>query len=210
MAAANNGKQGARNRALATLKHLGPEYRRQASEIAATLLAAAVGRRGIRLVLSFCSIDGEPDTRPLHRSLHEAGVAVATPRVSGMEMVFHRLSGDMILSDDPAEDPADGWIPSRWGILEPAPSLPVVDGREAGLIVVPGLAFAVGGRRLGRGAGFYDRYLALHPSILRAGLTFSALLFADIPVEPHDQPMDLVVTEEGVGVCTSRGRGFVE
>ena len=62
------------------------------------------------------------------------------------------------------------------------------------LIVVPGVAFDVMGHRLGRGRGYYDRFL-VHPSIMayKIGLCFPFQLFEAIPFEPHDIMMDEVI-----------------
>jgi 5-formyltetrahydrofolate cyclo-ligase len=60
--------------------------------------------------------------------------------------------------------------------------------------LVPGLAFGKDGSRLGKGKGYYDRYLAKHPCI-KIGLCFELQLFETLPSEKHDQKMDYVVTE---------------
>ncbi len=65
------------------------------------------------------------------------------------------------------------------------------------VVLVPGLAFTRTGKRLGRGKGFYDRYLADYPGI-KIGLAFPEQLLEDIPTEAHDVPMDLVVCADGV------------
>ena len=66
-------------------------------------------------------------------------------------------------------------------------------------VLVPGLAFDEHGHRLGRGAGVYDRFLAtLPPNVLRIGLAPEALVAPQLPVEAHDVPMHVVVTERRV------------
>ncbi len=63
------------------------------------------------------------------------------------------------------------------------------------LVVVPGLAFTPGGHRLGYGGGYYDRFLAsLPPSAVTVGVCFHEQLVDDLPLDPHDRPVDLVVT----------------
>lgn len=54
------------------------------------------------------------------------------------------------------------------------------------LIVVPGMAFDRNGHRLGRGKGYYDRFLAQHPTTPTIGLCFDFQLLPHIPTEPHD------------------------
>ena len=92
----------------------------------------------------------------------------------------------------------DGCEPDAWGMPVPRDHVPV---RAAGLaaVLVPGLAFDAHGNRLGRGAGVYDRFLAmLPPSVLRVGLCPEALVAPALPTEPHDVPMHFVVTERRV------------
>lgn len=69
-----------------------------------------------------------------------------------------------------------------------------------GVILVPGLAFNTKGERLGRGKGFYDRYLAKF-SGTKIGLCFSIQLDDSLPVEEHDVLMDFIVTEEKIINC---------
>jgi 5-formyltetrahydrofolate cyclo-ligase len=67
------------------------------------------------------------------------------------------------------------------------------------LILVPGAAFTPRGERLGRGGGFYDRLLASPERRARSlGICFDCQLLPELPVEPHDQPVDGVVTESGI------------
>jgi 5-formyltetrahydrofolate cyclo-ligase len=65
---------------------------------------------------------------------------------------------------------------------------------EADLVVVPGLAFTLGGKRLGRGGGFYDRALEKLPSaVKRIGVCFEFQVLEDLPTESHDALLDIVV-----------------
>lgn len=64
------------------------------------------------------------------------------------------------------------------------------------VILVPGLLFSADGKRLGRGKGFYDRYIAAIPAEKKAllcGTGFSFQLAPDVPVEPHDRLLDCVI-----------------
>lgn len=63
------------------------------------------------------------------------------------------------------------------------------------MIVVPGVAFDRTCNRMGRGRGFYDRLLSTTPNAMKVGVGFDFQLLESIPVDPHDQPMDAVVTE---------------
>ena len=70
------------------------------------------------------------------------------------------------------------------------------------MILVPGLAFDLRGGRLGRGRGYYDRFLA-GATGLRVGVCFEDQIVADVPLEPHDLRMDFVVTPSSICRCGS-------
>lgn len=78
------------------------------------------------------------------------------------------------------------------GIYEPTNG-PIFEPTSKSVILVPGLAFTKDGKRLGRGGGYYDRYLEAHP-VFSIGLCHSWQLLQDIPTEEHDQKVDLVIT----------------
>ncbi len=67
------------------------------------------------------------------------------------------------------------------------------------LVIVPGVGFSPTGLRLGRGLGFYDRFLAQHDFIGRScGLAFEDQVIEDLPTLDHDVPLSMLVTEQGV------------
>lgn len=71
-----------------------------------------------------------------------------------------------------------------------------VDPSVLDLVVVPGLAFTDDGRRLGQGGGHYDRFLPrLRPDCRTVGAAYGEQLLDDLPTEPHDVRLDLVVTD---------------
>lgn len=82
----------------------------------------------------------------------------------------------------------------KWGIREPTRGA-LIQPADFDLIVVPGLGFDTFGRRLGRGAGYYDRFLA-EAAGTTCGFAFEEQLLEDLPVEPHDQEIDLLVTDQ--------------
>lgn len=68
------------------------------------------------------------------------------------------------------------------------------------VVLVPCVGFTRSGWRLGYGGGFFDRWLALHPHVTAVGVGWSAseIAEADWQVQPHDQPLALIVTESGI------------
>lgn len=69
-----------------------------------------------------------------------------------------------------------------------------VDESEIELIIVPAVAYDRKGNRLGRGKGFYDRLLSTTQAV-KIGVGYEFQLIDEIPVEPHDVPMDMVITQ---------------
>jgi 5-formyltetrahydrofolate cyclo-ligase len=96
-------------------------------------------------------------------------------------------------------------VTGRLGVREPAGAAERVIDVDA--VVVPGVAFSPTGRRLGRGGGFYDRLLPGLPDAVRIGVCSEAFVVEDLPVEPHDVPMHLVVTDASVRRRDADGRG---
>jgi len=98
-----------------------------------------------------------------------------------------------------------GWRPTtslekdEKGVLAPEGPELVEEAGRARLVVVPGRAFDRAGRRLGRGGGYYDRLLATPTgeSRLVVGVAYECQVVDGVPVEPHDRPVDILVTELG-------------
>jgi len=91
-------------------------------------------------------------------------------------------------------------VPGPFGLLEPNPKNEETDLGSLDVMFVPGLAFDVKGYRLGYGGGFYDRMLR-ETSALKVGVCYSFQLVESLPVEPHDVPVDLILTEDGIIQC---------
>lgn len=70
----------------------------------------------------------------------------------------------------------------------------VTNPEDIEVVIVPGVAYDRKGRRLGRGKGFYDRFLR-HTRATKIGVGYEFQLLEELPIEPHDVPMDIVVTQ---------------
>jgi len=92
----------------------------------------------------------------------------------------------------------DDLVVSNLGIREPVSGTPFPI-RHIDLVIVPGLAFDEYGNRLGRGRGFYDRFLA-HPEFtgVSCGMAFHQQVVPSVPVGPLDQAIDMLVTDTDV------------
>ena len=143
---------------------------------------------GQRVAL-YSAIRGEVGTDRIRDGYLSQGAVLFYPRVApDGKLWFFPHPGD------------DGWELGRFGIREPRVE-PGAAGTRNGFdrVVVPGLAFDPAGRRLGKGYGYYDRFLAeLAGGAETVGLAFSWQLVPEVPVEPWDVPVDAIVTDEGV------------
>ena len=101
-------------------------------------------------------------------------------------------------------------VPVSFGLLEPPPGLASSPERllapeDAGLLLIPGVAFDRAGGRLGHGKGFYDRLLQrAGPGPLRVALAFECQVVDRVPMVSGDERMDLVVTEDAVYRVSAR------
>lgn len=80
-----------------------------------------------------------------------------------------------------------------------------VDPADIELIVVPAVAYDRKGNRLGRGKGFYDRLLRTTKAT-KIGVGYEFQLLDEIPVEPHDVGMDIVITQKSMHIITKQAR----
>lgn len=80
-----------------------------------------------------------------------------------------------------------------FGIMEPTGE-PYPEDAPVDVALIPGMAFDITGRRLGRGKGYYDRFLASRAHIYKIGVCFAFQLAGEVPAEPHDVRMDKVVS----------------
>jgi 5-formyltetrahydrofolate cyclo-ligase len=148
-------------------------------------LAAWIPPEGARRVSCFVGVGTEPDTGPLIAALGDRGIEVLLP------ITLTDFSLDWALYTDD-QDLAD----ARYGLKEPTgPRLGAAALADVDLALVPALAVDTEGRRLGQGAGCYDRALLHVP----AQTPIFAVVFDDerltesLPEEPHDRRVDGVV-----------------
>ncbi len=139
----------------------------------------------VQTVALYAPVRNEVATDRLFSALSRRGARIAYPRVIGDDLTFHQVLHSQEL------------VPGAFGVAEPSSEcLRVVD-EEIDLVVVPGVAFDRRGHRLGYGKGYYDRFLAArHDAGGRlVGFCYDFQLVESLPVEKHDVPMDLLITD---------------
>ncbi len=166
-----------------------PALRRFARQVWRGLDREALGRgvveallpwlreRGFQDILLYHPLPLELDLTPL---LERYPARYYLPKVAGEGLSVH---------------PFGPLVPGPFGLMEPATS--AVEPEVLDLVLVPGLAFDLEGFRLGRGRGFYDRFLA-SVAAKTVGVAPEALLLPRLPRDPWDVPVAYLATERGV------------
>lgn len=148
---------------------------------------------GCRLWAFWPSLPEEPAFAEWLIALAGSGVTVAFPRLDwdAGKLLFHevaRLPDDLVF---------DGQ-----GLAQPRPDALPVGPDKVSAVLCPGLAFDRQGRRLGRGAAFYDRTLAEVPArVPRWGIGHSHQLVEEVPADPWDQSLHGLIMPEGLLPC---------
>ncbi len=169
---------------------LPPDVRAAAAQaIAARAFPVAVAP-GV-IVSGFMPMKSEINPVPLMRALADAGARLALPVVAGR-------GKPLIMRAYALGEPLAAGV---WGIREPKPDAPEV---FPDIVLVPLLAFARSGHRIGYGAGYYDMTitaLRARKTVLAVGVAFAAQELASLPTTPRDARLDLVLTEREVIDC---------
>ena len=142
-----------------------------------------------RVVMAYLEIPHEVGTLDLLSAAWADGKTVLVPRIVPHDRQMLAL---------PIGSLDAGIAPARGHLREPVGGEPWPI-EEIDLVVTPGLAFDRTGNRLGRGGGYYDRFLA-RPGMraVTCALAFAEQIVDDVPVGDHDLPMDIVVTDDEV------------
>lgn len=162
---------------------LGAEEKRRQSQLVTERLRRLIGEERPAVAALFAPLPDEVDISGVASGAHcRIVVPRVEPAVKGQALMeFHDF------------DPA-AMARGAFGIDEPQRGAPCRPG-EIDLMVVPGMAFTRDGLRLGRGKGYYDRYMAREGFRARCiGVCFSHQLLDSLPAEPHDRRVDAVVT----------------
>jgi len=191
------GKQKARERERFTgvLKGLGfPELMSRSEGLRARfsgLIRAVSGVLAGRHIVSFCPFESEPQIN-IESEARDEPYAVAYVRID--DWGRREMSARKARRDTP-----DLWEELELGkgrtVYQPRASQPYCEKEDIAIILVPGLAFTREGVRLGRGAGFYDRFLRLHSSALRVGVGFDVQMAGELPFEEWDEKLDIILTD---------------
>jgi 5-formyltetrahydrofolate cyclo-ligase len=175
------------------LAALDPAERRAASRAACARLLELDEVRDASIVLVFMAMKTELDPAAAAYVCLEEGIRIAVP-------VIDEASGELEAMEIESLDERH-FAKAKLGILEPTGGRRI-RATEIDATIVPGLAFDRAGRRLGRGAGYYDRLLVRLPERCRTiGFTLDRQVVERVPTDAGDQRVQMLVTESFTAVC---------
>lgn len=183
-----NSKQAVRRRLRETLAGMSDADRHAKSVLACRLVCASPEFEAARVVMLYLSMPSEVDTAPIALRCWQDGKQVVVPKVSWdqrriLPVEISSLK-DGLTTTGPVREPIEG---------KPIP-LDLID-----LVIVPGLGFTPTGFRIGRGMGFYDRFLAQPDFLgLSCALGFEEQVVETLPVLDHDVPLSMLATDTGI------------
>ncbi|MGA2582546.1 MAG: 5-formyltetrahydrofolate cyclo-ligase [Tepidisphaeraceae bacterium] len=173
----------------AKLAAMTPADRQARSLAACNLIAASPEFAAARVVMLYLSTPQEADTAPLALRCWQSGKTVVVPKVSWnqrrmLPVEIQSLQTSMTTSNAGVREPVSG---------QPMP-VNLID-----LVIVPGLGFTTDGHRIGRGMGFYDRFLAQPEFVgLSCGYGFEEQVIERVPVLDHDMSLSMLCTDRGI------------
>ena len=174
----------------ATIRRLSAQlpfrYREAADRAIARHLLALPEYRSAGAVFCFVSAGREIDTRPILEQTLADGKMLCVPLCVADGIMELRAIRDL-----------KELFPGAYGILEPPADSPALSPDQIDLAVIPCVTCSREGRRLGRGGGYYDRFLA-HYRGAAVLLCRERLLRQEIPFGVHDYPIPWVLTEAGL------------
>jgi 5-formyltetrahydrofolate cyclo-ligase len=172
------------------LRALSAAHRQSASAQLCQRLRAESLWTNAKSLLLFAPLSDEPDINPLLEDAWRSQRLVALPRY---DAALGRYEAALVRH---REDLHRG----KFGAFEPGAGCPALPLNPLDLILVPGIAFDFGGRRLGRGKGFYDRLLAEVPGH-KCGVAFDLQVVTGLPEESHDVRVDSILTPSRWQLC---------
>jgi 5-formyltetrahydrofolate cyclo-ligase len=184
-------RQHLRRRILAARDGLPVAARREKSRAVLDNFLRLPGMQEWSTLFIYVHFRSEVETVELIKECLGCGMRVAVPLVDASARRMLPL-----LIRDPAKDLAPGYydIPEP----DPARALPV-EPKEIDAAVIPGSVFDIHGGRLGYGGGYYDRFLANDaPQAKRIGFAFEMQVVDKVPLESHDQLLDILITEKRI------------
>lgn len=177
-------KQEARRLIRAGRMKLSAQYREKADQIILDKILHMEAFRRAEVIFCYVSMKDEVNTWPVIAHALEQGKRVGVPLCIG--------EGKMEVREITS---LDQLVKGTYGIMEPDPSCKKIQKEEIQLGLIPCVSADREGRRLGHGAGYYDRYLK-DADFAKAALCWGKLMLDQVPVDDYDICMDWIISEE--------------
>jgi 5-formyltetrahydrofolate cyclo-ligase len=182
----------------ARLNATSEEYRSKASAAISLNVLTMPEVRDSKTILAYCSVGKEPATLALISKLLEAGKRVCLPLCVDLDEEGHR-TGIVDAMEARVIKSFDDLVPGAYGIPEPSTDTELMLPEYVDLIILPCISCDRNCNRIGHGAGYYDKYLSkVRMDCFTVAMCFEEVLSDEIPTEPHDRPVDAVVTEKQI------------
>ena len=151
-----------------------------------------------KTVLAYCSVGNEPSTLALIDSLLKSGKKVCLPLCTDLDEEGHR-TGAFDAMEARVITSFDDLVAGAYGIPEPKADTEIVPPEEIDIVILPCVGCDRQCRRIGHGAGYYDKYLTtVRKDCFTMALCYEEALADELPMDEHDVPVDAVVTEKTV------------
>lgn len=188
-------KKDVRKQLIEMLKGLTTQQISQKSRVACEKLCQTEIFKNAQTIMMFLSIPHEIDTTFAAQQALQVGKTLVMPRIEFDTR--HMTPLQMTSMDCPLEQ-------DRYGLRHPASEI-IIEIKNIDLVITPGLAFDAMGNRLGRGGGFYDRFLENGFSGTACGFGFCEQLLDTIPINKNDIPIHMLVTDTTVRQFCNKG-----
>lgn len=177
-------KSKAREIARAALARMSGEERRQADEAICEYILSVCESVGGSVCI-YNPLPDEADVSAAVRQMIAAGKRVYMPVMRGDDIMLVKA------------DKKSKFALGRWGIKEPQGEMLMPQDARIDVCITPLVAFTSKGGRVGRGKGCYDRFFVVCPCI-KAGAAYACRYVEGVELQPHDVPVDIMITEEGI------------
>ena len=173
----------------ATIAAITPQSRLQSSQQLCDQIINSDLYQSAATILCYASLPTEISLDPLITHALNDNKTVCLPAIDWNKKTLHAAQIRSMEKDLKFD---------RYGLRSPNTRCTPIPDPQISLALIPGLGFDPSGQRLGRGAGFYDRWIEnrrrTREPITFLGVCFDEQIVEQIPTDPHDQPMNQVVT----------------
>ena len=192
-------KKQLRAKILNRLLNISQKERAEKSSLIKKKIFALPEFKKAKRIMFYISKSSEVDTRPMIEQSIRMGKEVVVPAIlpGSRELIPCRLHPHSNTIGMEAKDYRQGLVTGPHGVDQPEVSKDsLINSKKIDLFIIPGLAFDSKGNRLGRGQGYYDRFLArMSRCTPRIGVAFRFQIVNDLPCDRYDQPVNKLVSD---------------